>query len=61
MSGGSGGPIIIGTLTFSDPSRLPTATVARLRELAAIKREGGELTIGQRLFVAHAAFVYLGY
>lgn len=61
MSGGSGGPIIIGTLTFSDPSRLPARTVFRLRELAAIVRDGGRLNAVQRLFVARAAYAYLEY
>jgi hypothetical protein len=61
VSGGSGGPIIIGTLTFSDPSRLSDRTVFRLRELAARVRDGYDLNHIQRLFVARAAFAYLGY
>lgn len=61
MSGGSGGPIIIGTLTFTDPSKLPQRTVITLRELAARARAGHKLTRLQRLFIARAAFVYLAY
>lgn len=60
MSGGGGGPIIIGTLTFSDPSRLPDRTVIALRELANRTRDGYELTVLQRAYIARAAFSYLG-
>lgn len=61
MSGGSGGPIIIGTLTFTDPSKLPASVVARLREIATHTRANLPLTLGERFFVARAAFAYLEY
>ena len=59
MSGGSGGPIIIRTLVFSDPSKLPATTVARLREIADQTRDGVPLSLSQRLFVARTVFAYL--
>ncbi len=59
--GGAGGPIIIWTLTFSDSSKLPDVTVIRLRELAQHTREGGTLTVSQRLYIAYAVFYYLAY
>jgi hypothetical protein len=61
MSGGSGGPIIINTLTFSDPSKIPDKTVITLRELATHVRDGYKLSVVQRLFIARAAFYYLAY
>lgn len=60
MSGGGGGPIIIWTLTFKEPSYLSDATVARLREIANRVNTTNRITLRDRLFVARAAFVYLG-
>jgi hypothetical protein len=60
MSGGSGGPIIIWTLTFREPGYLPDATVARLRDIAERVNTTNRITLRERLFVALAAFVYLG-
>ncbi len=60
MSGGGGGPIIIWTLTFKEPGYLPAATVARLREIAERANTSNVITLRDRLFVARAAFVYLG-
>jgi len=60
MSGGGGGPIIIWTLTFREPSYLPPATVARLRKIAERVNTTNRITLRERLFVARAAFVYLG-
>jgi len=58
--GGAGGPIIIWTLTFKESSYLPPATVARLREIAERVNTTNRITLRERLFVARAAFVYLG-
>lgn len=62
MSGNpSAGAIIIGTLSFREPERLPAAIQSRLRELAAKLAMGVRLTVRARLFIARAAFIYLGY
>lgn len=60
MSGGGGGPIILWTLTFREPSYLPDATVRRLRDIAERVNTTNRITLRERLFVARAAFVYLG-
>ncbi len=58
--GGAGGPIIIWTLTFKESSYLPEAMVARLREIAERVNTTNRITLRDRLFIARAAFVYLG-
>lgn len=62
MSGNPGaGVLIIGTLTFREPERLPLETQIRLRELAIRVQDGRPLTRGERLYVAYAAYRYLEY
>ncbi len=62
MSGNPGaGAIIIGTLVFREPERLPMNTRARLREIARHAEDKLPLTLAERFFVARAAFAYLEY